>query len=163
MLPTYKKILVATDLTPNARQAFKHAVLMAKQSEETKIYLLHAIPQVDTNVRSYVSAIMGEGQLEVLESQHETQAREEISRRLKLFTEEELAGRPADLKNIAGIKVVHGEAVSQILKYAKEIDADVIVMGTHGKGALEHAFLGSVAEKVLRKSKRPVFVVPIPG
>jgi nucleotide-binding universal stress UspA family protein len=35
-------------------------------------------------------------------------------------------------------------------------------MGTHSKGALEHALLGSVAEKVLHKTTRPVFVVPLP-
>jgi nucleotide-binding universal stress UspA family protein len=35
-------------------------------------------------------------------------------------------------------------------------------MGTHGKGVLEHAFLGSVAEKVLRKARKPVFIIPLP-
>jgi len=41
------------------------------------------------------------------------------------------------------------------------LSADLIVMGTHGKGALRYAFLGSVAEKVLRKTLRPVLIVPL--
>ena len=44
----------------------------------------------------------------------------------------------------------------------KEFNCDIILMGTHGKGVLIHALLGSVAEKVLRHSRRPVFVIPLP-
>ena len=35
-------------------------------------------------------------------------------------------------------------------------------MGTHGKGAIGHAFLGSVSEKVLRRIRKPVYVIPLP-
>ena len=161
MLPVYQNILIATDLTPNSEHAFKHAVLLARPSQ-AKIHLLHVVPEIDSSFRSYVSSMMGEGKLESFESQHEEQAREELKSELEEFTREELANHPEDLKNIAGIEIVHGHAVSQILQAADRLDADVIVMGTHGKGALSHTFLGSVAEKVLHKSKIPVFVIPIP-
>lgn len=161
MLPNYENILYATDLTPNSEYAFKHAVLLARKSP-AKIHLLHVIPEVDAGVRSYVSAVMGAGQLEKFETQHENEARSEIKRKLEKFAREELADHPEDFKNIDSIEVLHGHPVSQILQTAERLNADVIVMGTHGKGALEHTFLGSVTEKVLRRSKRPVFVIPIP-
>jgi nucleotide-binding universal stress UspA family protein len=63
---------------------------------------------------------------------------------------------------VASIEVLHGNPVAMILQKADQLDVDVIVMGAHGKGAVEYAFLGSTAEKVLRKTRRPVFVVPIP-
>ncbi|HEY7746773.1 MAG TPA: universal stress protein [Desulfuromonadales bacterium] len=44
---------------------------------------------------------------------------------------------------------------------ADRIDADLIVLGSHGKGRLKYAFLGSVAEKVLRKTQRPAMIVPL--
>ena len=161
MLPNYKNILYATDLTPNSTYAFKHAVMLARKSQ-AKIYLLHVVPEIDSGFRSYVSAVMGEGKLESFEGQHEEQARINITSRMEKFAQEELKNHPEDLNNVAGVEVVHGHAVSEILKAADRLNIDVIVMGTHGKGALEHTFLGSVAEKVLHKSKKPVFVIPIP-
>jgi len=161
MLPNYQNILITTDLTPNSEYAFKHAVLLARKSQ-AKIHLLHIIPEVDAGFRSYVSAVMGEGKLEKLEKRQEDEARIEIKRGLEEFTRAELANHPEDFQNIASIEVFHGHPVSQILQAAERHNADVIVMGTHGKGALEHTFLGTVTEKVLRRSKKPVFVIPTP-
>lgn len=161
MLPNYKNILYATDLTPNSEYAFKHAMLLARKSS-AKVHVIHVIPEVDSSFRSYVTSMMGEGKLESFESAHENQAKEELSKKLDVFARTELADHPEDYANITNIKVVHGHAVSEILKAADDHDVDVIVMGTHGKGALAHTFLGSVSEKVLHKSKRPVFVIPIP-
>ena len=53
-----------------------------------------------------------------------------------------------------------GDPVGQILESAVTLSADLIVMGTHGSGGFEHLVLGSVAEKVLRKARCPVFTVP---
>jgi nucleotide-binding universal stress UspA family protein len=46
-----------------------------------------------------------------------------------------------------------------IVKYAEEIGADLIIMGTHGRTGLEYAFLGSVAEGVARRASTPVLTV----
>ncbi len=161
MLPYYENILYATDLTPNSEYAFKHAILLARKSQ-AKVHLLHVIPEIDAGFRSYVSAVMGAGKLEAFEGQHEEQARIALKGRLEKFAHDELEDRPEDLQNIASIEVVHGHAVSEILQAADRLKVDVIVMGTHGKGTIGHTFLGSVAEKVLHKSKKPVFVIPIP-
>jgi len=161
MLPTYKSILVATDLTRNSENAFKHALTVARQSS-AKIYLLHVVPEVDSSFRSYVSAVVGADKLASLEKKHEKDALEELKEELEQFAKDELEGSPEDLKLFAGAIVLHGHIVPQILESADEINADLIVVGTHGKGILEHTFLGSTAENLLRRSKRPVFVVPLP-
>ncbi len=160
MLQNYKNILYATDLTSNSEYAFKHAVMMARRSQ-AKIHILHVIPQVDASFRSYVSSVMGQGKLEEFEDQHEENALDLIKKKLADFIKTELKDYPEDLKNIDDIEVVHGHPVTKILQRAAQLNADVIVMGTHGKGALEHTFLGSVAEKVLQKAKRPVFTIPL--
>ena len=49
-----------------------------------------------------------------------------------------------------------------ILEKANELECDAIVMGTHGKGIIANAFLGSVAKQVLRRTRMPVFIIPLP-
>jgi nucleotide-binding universal stress UspA family protein len=58
--------------------------------------------------------------------------------------------------------VIDGFPFVEILKHAKESNADMIVMGTHGRGAIAHMLLGSVAEKVVRKASCPVLTVRHP-
>jgi len=48
----------------------------------------------------------------------------------------------------------------EILIFARKEHVDIIVMGTHGKTGIEHVFFRSVAEKVLRHSPFPVFIIP---
>lgn len=160
MLPNYNDILVATDLSQGSVHAFKHAVMMARRNQ-ARIHLLHVVPEVDASMRAYISALMVKGSLDQFEMQHEEEARLEIQRRLKQFAEDELANHPEDLERVVTVEVTHGHPVFKILETADRLNVDVIVMGAHGKGAIEHAFLGSTTEKVLRKTRRPVFVIPI--
>ncbi len=55
-----------------------------------------------------------------------------------------------------------GSPFWEIIQYAKEKNIDLIVLGTHGRGALAHLLLGSVAEKVVRKAPCPVLTVRHP-
>lgn len=59
-------------------------------------------------------------------------------------------------------KVGHGEPADEILRVATEVDADLIVMSTHGIGASGRHALGSVALKVLQSAACPVLMVRIP-
>lgn len=161
MLPFYKKILVTSDLTPNAEFAFKHAVMISR-CNNAEIHLLHVLPQVDSSMRSYISSVLGESKLEELEQGNMQKAKVELKQELDAFAKRELANFPEDLARFAGAEIAFGHPVIKILETADRLDVDLIVMGTHGKGVIEHAFLGSVAEKVLKKSKKPVFVVPLP-
>lgn len=52
-----------------------------------------------------------------------------------------------------------GDPFDEIIRYSKEQDVDMIVMGTHGYTGFKHIFMGSVAEKVVRYSQVPVLTV----
>ena len=161
MLPFYNKILVTTDMTPNSEFAFKHAVMLARRND-AKIYLLHVLPEVDSTMHNYIASMLGEDKLKELEQKNRAKAKDGLKQTLDDFAKQELKNFPEDLARFSGTEVVLGHPVLKILETAERLDVDLIVMGTHGKGALTHAFLGSVAEKVLQKSTRPVFVVPLP-
>lgn len=159
MLPTYQNILVATDFTENSDHAFRHAVLLARL-HDAKIHLLHVIAQIEP---VYLSSLLGtEERMKQLKREHEQKALDKIKQQLEDFATEELAGSPQDLERFDGAIATSGDPATKILETAEQTGADAIVMGTHSKGAIEHAFLGSVAEKVLQQTKRPVFVIPLP-
>jgi nucleotide-binding universal stress UspA family protein len=56
--------------------------------------------------------------------------------------------------------VEEGRPYEGILEVAEEWDADLIVLGTHGRTGLSHLLLGSVAEKLIRHSPKPLFIIP---
>ena len=66
-------------------------------------------------------------------------------------------------KLVSKILVPQGYPVEEILETAHEEGCDVIVLGTHGKGFLKQAFLGNVAIKVLERTRKPVFIIPLPS
>ncbi len=160
MIPQYRKILYATDLSLNAAHAFRHAISLARNFGAT-IYVLHVLPEVDSSVLNYISTVMGENRLVNLELAHKDEIKDQIRLQLHQFAKDELADHPEDLERIGDIEVHHGSPVGQILEVADRLDVDMIVVGSHGKGKLKYAFLGSVAEKLLRKSYRPVMVIPV--
>lgn len=162
MLPLYKNILVTTDFSPNSEHAFKHAVMLARQNN-ARIHLLHVMAQVDLSMRNYLSSVLGEDRLEEFEKNNLEAAQKTLKKNLDDFAEKELKDYPEDLARFAGSEVIVGHPVVKILETAARLKVDVLVMGTHGKGPLEHMFLGSVTEKILRKCNRPVFVVPLPS
>ncbi len=61
------------------------------------------------------------------------------------------------------IVVSSGHPVEEILKVTDEESCDAIVLGTHGKGFLRQTFLGNVASSVLERTRKPVFVIPLPS
>jgi nucleotide-binding universal stress UspA family protein len=58
--------------------------------------------------------------------------------------------------------VLEGFPAEVILREADKLNCDMIVMGSHGKGIISQTFLGSVTKRVLRRTRKPVFIVPLP-
>ena len=85
-----------------------------------------------------------------------------IRDRLKLFCEKELKNDPDCAKRVESLEVLEGYPAEVILGKADELNCDMIVMGTHGKGILSQTFLGSVTKRVLRRTRKPVFIIPLP-
>ena len=160
MIPLYRTILYATDLSANAAHAFSHAVALSRLHGAT-IHILHVLPEMETAVLNYVATVMGEEKLTHLEMSHKEEIRAQIRERISAFARQELNDHPEDLARIGEIDVRFGHPVARILEEADRFAADLIVIGSHGKGPLKYAFLGSVAEKLLRKTHRPVLVVPL--
>lgn len=140
---SYSKILIAVDSSEFSMQAAKKGLDLAHQlnAETALLYV------VDT------SKAIGNIDAGILPDQAMIVLKKEVEQTL-----DELA----TMYNGTSILkfMPEGHPTKEILKTAEVWDADLIVMGTHGRTGLVHLLVGSVAEYVVRHSKIPVMVVP---
>lgn len=161
MLPSIRNILYATDLSKNSAFAFRYAMKLAREMD-AKVTILNILPMVDLPMEVAIITQMGEDEYYKLRKEKISETIEKIKGRINDFCVKELKGVECEKDMISSIMVHEGDVVDEILKTAKKLDSDIIILGAHGKGILTYTFLGSVSQKVLRKSRRPVLVVPIP-
>lgn len=159
MIPKYQKILYTTNLSPHGQKVFRHALGIA-QRYQAKIHVIHVVPEMDTSHQHYVAALIGEAQFKQQAKELNVQIAEKLKQDLRDFVETELKGNPEHIKAVASVEVLHGHPAERILERADELNADLLVFGPHeGEGGV--SFLGSVVKRVLRRSRRPVLVVPV--
>ena len=161
MIPKIKRILYATDLSENSAYAFGYAINSAKM-HNAGIIILHVLERIPAYAQSVVHRQLGEeSRMKILEESISSRI-DRIKSRLQTFCELKLKDEPECLDKVESIEVCEGYPAEEILRKADELDCDAIVIGTHGKGVVSHAFLGSVAKRVLRRVRKPVFVIPLP-
>ncbi len=141
------RILVPTDFSPAAKHALHWAVRFA-QAHDATLHLLHVVADYDPDWFGADETTVPVGQMK---QALDEEAREGLER---------IAPDPETTGVSSQPEIRHGmEAAGVILSVADEIDADLIVTGTHGREGLAHVILGSVAEKVVRRARRPVLTV----
>lgn len=146
MIP-YHHVLLATDFSDTARRAAEHAEMLARACEAT-LHLLHVVEEIGYwegfDLKRFPSP--------------EVYAELKESARLALEDlHEELGGEVAH-----EIHVREGKPFLEIIRAAKEIPVDAIVVGSHGISGLAETLFGSTAEKVVRKAPCAVLVVRHP-
>ena len=162
MIPKIKKILYATDLSKNSSYAFLYAVDMARR-HDAKIVILHSVEPVPGSFYVYSA---GAGAMSLKEDEEQRQKAElnEIRKRVEEFPKRMEAYIGSSCFGLVSkVLVPLGYPVEEILEAANEEGCDAIVLGTHGKGFLKQMFLGSTAVKVLERTRKPVFIVPLPS
>ena len=160
MIPGIKKILYSTDLSKNSAHAFRYAIYFSKKFE-AEIIILHVIGEISQEAKLTLEAYLDKEYFKEIRDKKVLHIIERIKNRLKIFCDKELKGDPECIGKIASIEVCKGYPEEEILKKADDFNCDAIIMGTHEKG-FTHTFLGRVARRVLRHSRKPVFIIPLP-
>ena len=140
-----KKIVAAVDFSAHSDIVLKYAAEFS-QAFGAKVVLCHVIAKADTLSQLPPT---GEGYFPPNYEELQRQAAEKEAQR---------AIGAAGLKE-ASLTIVAGTPFVEIVKLARSENADLLIVGTHGRGAVAHALLGSVAEKVVRKAPCPVLTV----
>jgi nucleotide-binding universal stress UspA family protein len=138
------RILVPTDFSEPSIEALELAIELASRFSAS-VTLLHA-QEMPTYV--FPDAVMPVTPQVVAEL--EKSSKDELER---------IAGRVRAAGIPVNTKTVLGPNDGEICRFAEEMNADLIVMGTHGRTGLRHVLLGSVAEKVVRRAPCPVLTV----
>jgi nucleotide-binding universal stress UspA family protein len=161
MIPNINKILYATDLSDNSAYAFRYAINSALK-HDADIIILHVFELVSTTNRAVLDLHFDEDSRNRIFNERVSDTIDRIRKRLKTFCDKEFSGDTKLADKVESIEVCEGFPAEEILKKADDFSCDAIVMGTHGKGLIRHAFLGSTAKKVLRRTRKPVFIIPLP-
>ena len=146
---TIKTILVPTDFSEASEAALKYGKALA-DAFHSSLHVVHVMEDLLAHAWAaevYVAS-MPNLRVEIEQEAHERLA--------AMLTDEERER----LKVTSA--VIAGNPFLEIIRYAKANGVDLIVLGTHGRGPIAHMLLGSVAEKVVRKSPCPVLTVRDP-
>lgn len=140
----FKKILCPVDFSEFTEEIVRYADDIAKKYG-AELHVLHVIPNLNY-FTPYESFLTPEN-LVAIEKNIQSEVDRDFVKVLKHID--------PDIKKV----VRTGVAFVEIIDYVKSEGIDLIVMGTHGRSAIEHILIGNVAEKVVRKSPCPVMTI----
>jgi nucleotide-binding universal stress UspA family protein len=142
-----KTILLPVDFSDSSGLLAEYAVTFAKPFK-AKIFVLHVVSSLEDYTGLYLPHIS----LETVMGEVYRSAEQSLNDFCLKYFDGNIAHESALAK---------GDAYREILKTAGEIQADVIVMGTHGRSGLDHLLFGSTIERVLREAECPVLTVKV--
>jgi len=144
----FEKILFATDFSENSEHAFDYAYALA-QKFGSQLIILHVINEPVDLRGFYVPHVSFENLEKEIEEGAEKMMQKFCRTKIK------------DFSNYKA-NIVTGIPYEEILKKADEENVSLIVLGTQGRSGIDHLLFGSTAERVVRKSARPVMTVRLP-
>ncbi len=145
------RILVPTDFSDFSRPAIDYGCAIAARFE-SELHLLHVVPDPALLIPE-----AGMFSVEAMQAQSDDLAKMALSQLNELPGADWDSGKPI----IREVRI--GTIFLEIIDYARAADIDLIVIGTHGRSALMHVLMGSVAERIVRKSPCPVLTVKPEG
>lgn len=161
MTAKISKILYATDLSKNSAYALSYAWDLAK-IHKAQIIVLHVMEGItgysSTMIESYFDVAQYLNNIQ----ERKIIAKEKVEKRLNIFCEKVLKIKKDQLFKSCSIEICEGYPAEEIIQKSKLLNCDIIIMGTHSKGIISQTFLGSVAKRVLRRVRKPIFIIPLP-
>jgi universal stress protein A len=139
------KIACCTDFSENAEAAFKAALEMAEKYQ-AKLYVLHVLPPIVNPMLTDTEWMVPEEPITSLLLKLEERMQQEYGARI---------GEAVDSEMV----VLDGHVSSEIVKYLKAQNIDVVVVGSYGLSGMGLVLFGSVAKRVARKAPCSVMIV----
>jgi nucleotide-binding universal stress UspA family protein len=156
-----KNLLVAVDFSKTTGSVVAQAAILAR-ALGSKLWIVHVTSAESQALALETTQFSGYAP-EFIAMPGDVQLARDISAEEIKREHRELLGISSNLRN-EGIEaqaiLLKGDAARLIVEKAAEVDAAMIILGSHGHGLLHKAFLGSVSEAIMRHAKCNVLVVP---
>lgn len=149
-----KKILIAIDYNPVSEKVAEKGYELAKNLN-AEVCLIHVLDDVGFYGAQYPTFMGYDGYSGIGPDFEISREMENIAREFMDKAKSHLGDEKVK------IHLAEGDTARTIMNYGEEWGANVLVMGTHSHSVLEKLLLGTVAEKILEKTKIPVFLVPV--
>lgn len=161
MLPKINDILFATDLSQNADYALRYALSTA-HAHAAKVHVLHVAEPLSQDATVTMRMFMRDemSRSEAIDARFAS-IKQALKENQKAFVAALSSEEKQAYSAVVSVELVGGHPAETILKRAKELNCQLIVMATHEQST-GHTFLGTVAKRVLRRSVIPALVVPHP-
>ncbi len=147
----YRRILWPTDFSPLAKAALPHALRLA-EDRGAGLVILHVVPSAMFYTVPEISGAVWDR----LARENRAAGQAELRR-----VTEHVRGRAWKVRIQSFL--AEGIPADQIVRAARRLKCDLIVLATHGRTGLTRVVLGSVAENVVRRAPCPVLIVRPPG
>ncbi len=144
-----QRILVPTDFSENAEQAFLHAATIARWSG-AELLVLHIVEKFMDHSLVYSDVWPFQKPVRQYYRELEERTGERLTEEVRKSVGEGVRFR---------VHVATGSPAPEILAVAERESVDLIVIATHGRGGIAQALLGSTTDRVLRKARCPVLVI----
>jgi nucleotide-binding universal stress UspA family protein len=154
-LPQIKTILYTTSLGKHTRPVFRQAVNLATQFN-ARIIMLHVVEPMGEMRQALIQNYLPEELVQKMHDEGIETIRAQMQQRVADFCAEELSSLPSELSLDVEHQVIEGNHVDSILQQARDINADLIVMGQENTfGHHSHT-----TQQVTKNAEVPVLVVP---
>lgn len=154
-LPEVSTILYTSSLGKHTRPVFRHAVKMASLYN-AKIVMVHVVEPLSDYGQAVIQNYLSEKLLKTIHDDGFEEVKSSMKQRVIAFYEEEMAMYDPQSRPTVDVVVADGKRSEEIVSLAKEIDADIIVMGSHNSFGRS----SRTTRQVIKYSGRPVVVVP---
>jgi nucleotide-binding universal stress UspA family protein len=147
-----RRILVAVDYTPFSQAALDRAILELLRDPRTELHVV--------TVAERESPLLDPQSTAALDAHFLEESRDTLLDYTLDRVQAHAPGRVGELRSRVRAYARIGAVASEIIALASEIDADLVVTGTHGRRGMRRLILGSVAGDVLRRAGCQVLIVP---
>lgn len=145
---SFRIIVVPTDFSDYSMRALPYAVdLASRYNARLKVVFVNE-PSLHVSDVAWVGV-----DERTVSDDHAREARRHLEKLVLEFV-------PADVP--ADAEILSGNAVDEIIRFSSDVNADLIIMATHGRSGVSHMLMGSTAEQVVRKAPCPVLTLKQP-
>jgi nucleotide-binding universal stress UspA family protein len=148
----YQHVLVPLDGSELAESVLPHLEAVASNCQITTVELIRVVPSIEMHYKAALP----------IDSRQEKQINEAALKDAENYLLKVKAGLDASRMTVV-VKALSGEVANQLVEYIEKSGVDLLIIATHGRSGVSRWVWGSVADKLLRSSCIPVFIVRPPG